>query len=162
MGRYLIAIALSIVVAAALAFGALRLVGNREGELCSACARSVHAHSRSVALVNGKRQAYCCPACALSEKQQSKSPVELIELTDHNTGATLNPTSAYLVRDSDVNECLRHEPTLSDNKQPMHSHYDRCAPSIVAFRTSAAAQSFVQEHGGQIVRFPEVAAQLQR
>jgi hypothetical protein len=33
---------------------------------------------------------------------------------------------------------------------PLHACYDRCMPSLIAFRDAAAARAFVAEHGGRL------------
>ena len=86
--------------------------------------------------------------------------MEVTSLTDYDTGARLAPQSAFLVRGSDINPCARAHTTIGPDKQPMHEHFDRCSPSVLAFATRSAADRFARDHGGQIVRFVDVAAQF--
>jgi nitrous oxide reductase accessory protein NosL len=44
----------------------------------------------------------------------------------------------------------------------VHAQFDRCSPSILAFRDMKAAQAFVAEHGGQVDRFSAFASAFQR
>lgn len=143
-------------------FAAWHYVSERGSHSCQACARPVHAHSRTVAVVDGKRATYCCPACALSEHQQSNKPVEVVELTDYISGGTLKPENSYVVRNSDVNHCMQHRPAVDENKQPLAVHYDRCAPSVIAFRSSVMAGEFAKEHGGQVLKFSDFSAEYKR
>ena len=113
-------------------------------------------------LINGKRGFYCCPACALSEHQQAGRPVEVIELTDYLGSGSLDPAESFIVRNSDVNMCARHEAALGPDKQPMHADFDRCAPGILAFRDLKAAQTFAAEHGGQVLPFADLAFEYRR
>lgn len=156
-----------IVFAAVLALVALGFAGwhfviQREQQSCRACSRPVHDHSRTIAIVDGKSGVYCCPACALSEHRQVAKPVQVTELADYDGGGALNPADAVIVRDSDVILCKRHEAAVSPDKQPLHAHFDRCSPSILAFRDMKAAQRFAAQHGGQIQRFAALAAEFNR
>ena len=45
---------------------------------------------------------------------------------------------------------------VSGDKQPMHVHFDRCSPSLLAFAKREAAEAFMREHGGRMVRFSEL------
>jgi hypothetical protein len=85
-----------------------------------------------------------------------------VEFTDHLDGAAIRPKDAFFVRASDVNPCLRHDAALTADKQPLHTHFDRCAPSILAFRDESAARGFAEQHGGQFLRFGELAPMFQR
>lgn len=147
----------------AIAYTAWHFVSERSSHSCYACARPVHAHSKTVAIVGGKRAPYCCPACALSEHQQSGKPVQVVELTDYVGGGALKPEDSYIVRNSDVNHCMQHRAAVvAENKQPLTIHYDRCAPSVIAFRSANVAGDFAKEHGGQVLRFADFASEFQR
>ena len=144
---------------AGVGYAGWKYVQQRGAHACAACLRPVHANTRTVAMVAGESASYCCPACALSVHQQSGAPVEVVELTDHQTGARLRPEEAFLVRGSDMNSCARHmEARIHQDKRPMEAQYDRCAPSLLAFSRREAAAAFIREHGGQILRYENVAA----
>ena len=125
---------------------------------CYACKRPIHAHSRTVAFSNGQAKLFCCPACALSERRQEGKPVEVKELTAFLTGAKLSPTFAYVVQGSDVNMCARTQELLDADKHAVERHYDRCAPSLLAFSEKKEALEFSRQHGGAVLSFPEAAA----
>ena len=127
-------------------------------EECYACKRPIHAHSRTVAFSNGHSRLFCCPACALSEQRQEGKPVEVKELTAFLTGAKLSPNSAYVVQGSDVNMCARTQELLDADKHAAERHYDRCAPSLLAFSEKKEALEFSRQHGGTVLSFPEAAA----
>lgn len=151
----------AILVLAGLGFAAWRVVSGRSAQSCKACTRPVHAHMKTVAMVDGKRATYCCPACALSEHQQSGKPVKVLQLTGYLSGSPLKPETSYLVRNSDVNPCLPHHPAVDNNSQPLESRFDRCSPSVLAFEDQGSATAFASEHGGQVVRFSDFATQFQ-
>ncbi len=85
----------------------------------------------------------------------------MTELTDQVSGRKLQPAGAFVVRNSNVNPCLQHQPAVAPDMQPMESHFDRCSPSILAFASRPAAEEFSREHGGEVLRFSELASQYQ-
>ena len=129
---------------------------------CYACNRPIHAHSKTVALVDGLSKLFCCPACALSQHQQAGKPIKITQLTSFLTGNALSPDSAYVVKGSDVNMCERTKELLGADKQAADLHYDRCAPSLLAFAQRDEAVQFTREHGGKVMLFSQAAAVLSK
>jgi hypothetical protein len=130
----------------------------RASRVCAACERPVHQTTRTVALIGDKRAGFCCPACSLSQHHQSGKPVQVLSLTDHLTGARIEPSRAFLVRGSDVNPCSHQSAALMPDKHPAPSHYDRCSPSLLAFSNESAARGFARQHGGQLLDFAQMTA----
>jgi nitrous oxide reductase accessory protein NosL len=62
------------------------------------------------------------------------------------------------VKGSDVNMCAQAHEMIDADKRPADVHYDRCAPSILAFAQEGEAIQFSREHGGTVHSFREVAA----
>ena len=156
--RPLLVVLLAVLVISGFAFAGWRYVQARENQICAACERPVHQNTRTVASVDGKRIAYCCPACALSQGRQTGREVKLLSLTDYESGNSVTPESAFLVRGSEVNVCARHTTTPGPDKHPMESHFDRCSPGVLAFATKSAAESFAREHGGEVMRSTAITA----
>ena len=152
----------AILVLAGLGYPAWRFVEERSDQLCSACRRPVHSQMKTVAMVDGKRGVYCCLACARSEQQQSGRRVQVVETTDFLSSNPLHPENSYLVRNSDVSPCLLHNPAVGENNQPLEAHFDRCAPSVLAFQDQKAAAAFASQHGGQVLRFSDFASEFHR
>ena len=148
----------ALAIALALGYAGWKSVRTADAETCYACQRSIHAHSRTMALVDGHARLFCCPACALSQHEQAGKPVRVTELTAYYTGETLSPGNAYVVRGSDVNMCVRTRELIGADKQPADLHYDRCSPSLVAFSQRNEAVRFARDHGGEAMPFSEVAA----
>ena len=154
--------AVVLVVLLGLGYAGWRISRSSEPRVCQACSRPIHAHSRTVGLVGNRQELFCCPACAWTTHDQNGRPVEIVELTDYETGSPLAPIQAYIVRGSDVNTCAQqHGPVTPDN-QPTIVHFDRCSPSLLAFVGREAAARFAQEHGGELVSFSELAASYSR
>lgn len=146
-----------VILAVILGYAGLRAFHASDAKECYACRRLIHAHSRTVAMVNGHARVFCCPACALSEHQQEGRPVKVTELASFLTGAILSPDSAYVVRGSDVNMCATTHGLMTDATRPADLQYDRCSPSLLAFAQRTEAVQFVREHGGQALPFADVA-----
>lgn len=147
-----------VVVAAGLGYAGLRVYRASQPEQCYACVRAIHAHSRTVAIVNGKARTFCCPACALSEHEQEGKAVRVTELTSYLTGEKLTPDEAFIVKGSDVNMCAHARELVDEEKRPADLHYDRCSPSMLAFRQKSEAREFARRHGGQVSSFDEIAS----
>jgi hypothetical protein len=150
--------ALVVLVLAGIGYTGYQFVEHKESGYCSACQRTIHDHTRTVAVTGGKRLNYCCPSCALTEHRQAGVTVEVVQLTDFETGARLRPEQAVIVKGSSVNSCQHGPPGLSADKQPLHVHFDRCSPSVLAFAGSQRAEAFAARHGGRVTPFSEMAA----
>lgn len=146
----------------ALGLAAWRTFAHEDAGQCYACKRPIHAHSKTVALVEGRSRLFCCPACALSQHQQAGKPIKVTQLTSFPTGEALSPDNAYVVKGSDVNMCERTKGLLDADTRPADLHYDRCAPSLIAFAQRDEAVQFTREHGGEVMPFSQAAAALSK
>lgn len=118
---------------------------------CWVCQREIHPQVRAtVTLGNGKNVSACCPRCALHYGQESPDPVQAIRVTDYAGAGSLPMKQAFLVEGSDEAPCMHHPPVTDPAGAPMQVCYDRCMPSLIAFRTEAAARTFAAEHGGTL------------
>ncbi len=147
-----------VLVAAGLGYVGYGAYRGSQTEQCYACARAIHAHSRTIAIVNGHARTFCCPACALSEHEQEGKPIRVTELTSYLTGEKLTPAEAFIVKGSDVNMCAHAREVVDEEKRPADLHYDRCSPSMLAFKRRSEAVDFVRQHGGQVLPFTDVAS----
>ncbi len=84
--------------------------------------------------------------------------MRVTELTAFLTGAKLSPNDAYVIRGSDVNMCAQAHELINADKRQADVHYDRCAPSLLAFAQEREATQFSREHGGAVLPFREVVA----
>ncbi len=157
-GKSWLAMLAAVVVAVGLGYAAFKSYRGPQGEQCHACLRPIHAHSRTVAVVNGRQQVFCCPACALSEHEQEGKPIRITELTAFLTGARLSPDRAFVVKGSDVNMCAHAQEPVDADKRAAAVRYDRCSPSLIAFAQQSEAAQFAREHGGEVVPFAQIAS----
>jgi len=149
---------IGVLVLAVLGYAGWRTFSYSNAAECYACNRPIHAHSKTIAVVNGRRRVFCCPACALSLHEQAGKPIQVTELTSFLNGKALSPDNAYLVKGSNVNMCERTLEFVEENKRPADLQYDRCAPSLLAFAQRSEAVDFTREHGGEVVAFKDAAA----
>ncbi|HXH27488.1 MAG TPA: hypothetical protein VNL37_00480, partial [Candidatus Polarisedimenticolia bacterium] len=118
---------------------------------CQVCDREIHARTRAVlTLADGKRVETCCPRCALHYVASSKVAVRGMTVTDYVSGTAVPADRANLVEGSDETPCMPPTPIERDTRAPLQVCYDRCMPSLIAFRDAAAARAFMAEHGGTL------------
>ena len=147
-----------VLVLAVLGYAGWRTFSYANPDECYACKRPMHAHSKTVAVADGRQRQFCCPACALSQHEQAGKPIQITQLTSFLDGKALAPDNAYVVRGSNVNMCERSQGLIQEDKRPADLHYDRCAPSLIAFAQRSEARDFAREHGGEVLAFKEAAA----
>ncbi len=130
----------------------------RQPDRCWVCEREIHAQVRTtLTLASGRQVHACCPRCALHYKEETGDRVQSIRVTDQAAGGPLPFAAAYFVEGSDETPCLHHPPVVDETRTPMQVCYDRCMPSLIAFRDGAAARAFLADHGGTLHppgRFP--------
>lgn len=151
-------VVLAIAAVLALGYAGFKEFRYSDPAECYACRRPIHAHSRTVAMVNGRARLFCCPACAFSLHEQGKESVRITQLASFDTGAVLSPGAAFIVKGSDVNMCARERARVDVDKQPATLQYDRCAPSMYAFPSKELAEAFAREHGGEVLPFKQLEA----
>jgi hypothetical protein len=157
-GKRWFAVFAAVLVTAGIGYAGFRVYRSTQPEECYACRRSIHAHSRTMAVINGRAKSFCCPACALSEHEQEGKPVRVTELTSFLDGKRLDPAEAFIVKGSDVNMCARTRELLDDEKRPADLRYDRCLPSMLAFPNESEAVRFARRHGGEVLPFRGIAS----
>jgi hypothetical protein len=156
-----ITVMLSSLVLVVLAAGGYWLVRRTEPERCTFCKRDIHAQSRAVALVSGKREALCCVRCGLTEAHQLGKPIQLVEATDYVSSRPLNPDSAYYVEGSRIVLCEPHgHEMLDQTKHPYGRVFDRCEPSTYAFARRVDAEAFARENSGVVLRWDDLRKEI--
>jgi hypothetical protein len=133
-----------------------RLMANREATFCGFCHRSIHANTKVVAEIDGRRRTVCCARCAISEAYQEKKPLRLITVTDYVTSKSLNPAQAYFVDGSRKVLCAHDEALVDQSKHVEQMTYDRCFPGTYAFAHREDAEAFVRENGGTVLQLEKL------
>jgi hypothetical protein len=137
-----------------------RVMANREDTFCGFCHRSIHANSKVIAEIDGRRRTVCCARCALNEGIQEKKPVRLIRVTDYVSGGNLAPEKAYFVDGSRKVLCMSDRAMIDESKHVQQMTYDRCFPGTYAFARREDAQAFVRENGGTVLQLERLIQEV--
>lgn len=119
--------------------------------LCGICHRTLHeATCCIITLENGDVERTCCPRCGL-RFQEGRNDVVSVETTDFESGKRLRAEDAYYVEGSDVHVCCGVPQIQADLTGTQYQlAWDRCLPSLLAFKKKESAEAFMREHGGRI------------
>ncbi len=156
-GKKWIGLLIVLVVGAAALGGGWYLRHRRTEQQCWVCKRPIHADNKVIAELDGRRHETCCPACVLAMRAQTHKKVRMVSVTDYLSRQPIEPAQASFVVGSDVDTCGQHgAPAVGEDMRDMQVHFDRCRPSIVAFRNRQDADAFVGQHGGKIGSLAEL------
>ena len=126
-----------------------------QGE-CEVCHRAVQeATAYEIHLEDGTSEKACCPRCGL-RFQKGRADVASAEVTDFDTGNRFDASEALFVEGSSVNLC--HSKMLEEDRSGVQYQltWDRCMPSLVAFKSRESAESFRRDYGGVIKTYEEI------
>lgn len=131
--------------------------------ICQVCQRKIHPSvSFVLELRDGSRIQTCCPGCALYQQVQAKLKVKAAFAIDYISGKSLKAEEAIFVEDSDLNFCSQPAMLLTGSNLPLVKVWDRCLPSLVAFKNHSDARQFQQKHGGWLASYEEIVRQRQK
>ena len=137
---------------------------SREGWLsepgeCDICRRQIHkATLYRIQLQDGTIQQTCCPRCGL-HFEEGRQDVVRREVADFTSGEMMKAQDAFYVEGSSVHLCCSQLGARDQSGRQYALQWDRCLPSLVAFRSSEAAEQFRQEKGGAIKSFGQLSTQ---
>jgi hypothetical protein len=142
---------------------ALAVGCSREVKRCAVCQRD---ECRTLAfrmfLPNGKQIETCCPRCGLHYLATHHLTAKFNEATDFDTGKFIDGGQATYVNGSDVTPCAASGEVRRDAYGCCAvKGYDRCLPSVIAFRDRSAAETFTKQHGGQLMTFAELTKAIE-
>ncbi len=122
---------------------------------CDVCGREIHSGQESTILLkSGKKLHACCPRCAFHHEVNNPGQVERVLVTDHETGEKIKSQEAVYVEGSDEVTCIPE--SSNPPREPgveFRRAYDRCLPSLVAFKDEGAARRFIAVHGGRLLSY---------
>ncbi len=126
-------------------------------DLCAVCQRGMHAGvTYRLELKGGTREDACCPRCGMHYRIQRPNAVEKAWATDLSTGQFIAAEAAYYVEGGDIEYCTMHSTPVQREPQSVAVRdYDRCLPSLVAFKTQQEAETYQKQHGGQVFEFAQ-------
>ena len=130
--------------------------------MCPFCERMVHPVTAYRMKIGGHVMAACCPRCGmhaqLSQTQGNPGPAWA---TDVNTGESVAAESATYVEGGDVQYCTHgDQPMTRDPHGVSMREYDRCLPTLAAFRTPQEAEVYQQQHGGRVLSYSQALASV--
>lgn len=130
---------------------------SRQASVCSVCSRPLHGGSSVVADVDGESQRFCCAACALWAERQTGAEVKITRVSEYPSGSMIDPAEATFVVGSRVNHCPQQHSVFDSSRTALDPaketgtlEFDRCSPSVLAFKTRTAAKRFADQQGGRL------------
>ena len=147
--------------AAVLAAFLLLAMGCGHGRrMCAVCQRDECGNlAFTIRLLDGSEVETCCPRCGLRFLEQEHPSVASLSMRDFDTAGRIDAQSAFYVEGSDVTPCTSmhgSSPPKDERGCCMAPVYDRCLPSVLAFRSKDRAEAFGREHGGIVKTFAEL------
>ncbi len=125
---------------------------------CEVCGRGIQpGHESIVVLKDGKKLFTCCPRCALHHELNNPGHVQGVRVSDHITGEKIRAQEAVYVEGSNESSCIPE--TSAPPREPGVAYtreYDRCIPSLVAFKDEKSANKFIAAHGGRLLSYRQV------
>jgi len=144
-------------------FWAFRHQQRRErGGMCPYCDRMVHSVTAYRLKVGDRVVVACCPRCGM-RAQVSREPGkrEMAWATDVNTGEQVPAESAVYVEGGDVQYCTHgDQPMVREPHGASTREYDRCLPTLVAFKTPEEANAYQEQHGGRVLSYSQALASV--
>jgi hypothetical protein len=149
-----------IALLAALAIGltvGLYTYSVRNPATCDVCRRPMHHETLyRIHLRDGSQQETCCPRCGL-RFQQNRDDVTRVEVADFDARGMIDARTAFYVEASAVHLCCAEEMARRDAEGGQYVlAWDRCMPSLVAFRNREAAERFRREKGGLLKNYAQL------
>ncbi len=129
----------------------------REEVRCAICYMPIPKETRAVIRVEGGSSKTVCDArCPLTFQEETGRKVELLQVTDYETGERLDPEGAFYVTGSDVAPDAHTKVLRTTPADTVYLHWHRCLPSVLAFRMQEEALRFQRAHGGVIMTLAEL------
>jgi hypothetical protein len=134
-----------------------------EEPVCQVCRRLMHKATFYRVFLQGQDPVdVCCPRCGLYF-QQSRSDVVRSEVADFVTGTLLEASRAFYVENSSVHLCCSQDFVQKDaSGQEYVLAWDRCLPSLIAFRDRDRAEEFTRKNGGMITTYDQLLKETLR
>ncbi|MBI4445568.1 MAG: hypothetical protein HY645_06610 [Acidobacteria bacterium] len=124
---------------------------------CEICSRPLHERTYfQIAEKDGTVRDVCCPRCGQRYIQQNPGIARSMKVTDFYHGDLFPAQEAFYVEASSIRLCCPDLITRDFMGGTRTVTWDRCLPSLVAFRRLTDAEKFQQEKGGNIRRFAQV------
>jgi len=132
--------------------------------MCPFCDRMVHSVTAYRLKVGDHVVVACCPRCGMhAQVNQERGKGGMAWATDVNTGENIAAESAVYVEGGDVQYCTHgDQPTRREQHGVSTREYDRCLPTLVAFKTPPEAKAYQERHGGRVLSYSQAAASVRQ
>ncbi len=146
----------SIAVITVLGVGAYLVITKPAAGTCRVCERGMHPGvTYRLEIGNGNEDA-CCPRCGMHYQLENPGKVKRALATDLNSGQFIPADVATYVEGGDVAYCTMHSTPVERNPQGVAvREFDRCLPTLVAFRTRQEAEAYKGLHGGEVLDYSQ-------
>ena len=125
--------------------------------MCPFCDRMVHPSTAYKLMVDGHELAACCPRCGMhAQVNQEQGKAGQAWATDVTTGESVAAEAATYVEGGNVQYCTHGDQPMT--RQPngvSMREYDRCLPTLAAFKTPQEAETYHQQYGGRVLSYAE-------
>ena len=161
--REIVVTLVALIAIGVASFFAYRYEQKREtAGMCPFCDRMVHPITAYRLKVGNHVVPACCPRCGMhaqvSQTQGNPGPAWA---TDVNTGESVAAESATYVEGGDVQYCAHgDQPMAREPHGVSMREYDRCLPTLVAFKSLQEAESYQQQHGGRVLTYTQALASV--
>ena len=144
-------------------FFAYRYEQRREtAGICPFCDRMVHPVNAYRLKLGDNVVAACCPRCGMhAQVSQTRGNPGPAWATDVNTGESVAGESATYVEGGDVQYCTHgDQPMTREPNGVSMRDYDRCLPTLAAFKTPQEAEDYQHQHGGRVLSYAQALASV--
>ncbi len=122
---------------------------SRKAPPCQLCERATCLGTAyRLQLSFGRTRHACCPRCGITYERQHPGTVRGAWVRDFATGKEIDARQAVYVEGSDFSHCAPSMIAHDQEGSCFTKGFDRCIPSVVAFRDSSSADKFRVSHGG--------------
>jgi hypothetical protein len=130
--------------------------------ICPFCDRMVHPVTAYRLKVGNHMVVACCPRCGMhAQVNQRQGTSGMAWATDLNTGESVPAEFAVYVEGGDVQYCTHgDQPMMREPHGASTRKYDRCLPTLVAFKTPQEAQAYQEHHGGRVLSYTQALASV--
>jgi hypothetical protein len=135
---------------------AYRQVAVRRPATCQICGRDVPRQTGFRLETSGGTVVACCPTCAMHYMLHHPGTVRQAMATDFTSGRTIPAATAYYDEGGDVQYCTAHHPSVERGQLGVSTRvYDRCLPTLVAFKERSEAEAYQKLHGGRVLTYDQ-------
>jgi hypothetical protein len=130
---------------------------------CNICNRPIHRGMAFLVQTDGHTEHACCPRCGMHYAVNHAGKVKKVWATDLNSGESIPAQTAYYDEGGNIEYCAAHGEAVQRQPQGVSVRdYDRCLPTLVAFKTRAEAETYQKEHGGRVLDYAEAVRSVKQ